>query len=94
TRQSRTMQGREQERVVRVWLVTDAESPPPGVLAEQPGLVIVRVDASTAAGLPGGASRIALIDPIGNQVLAWPADPDIKGVARDLGRVLKASQVG
>ncbi len=94
TRQSRTMQGREQERVVRVWLVTDAESPPPRVLAEQPGLVIVRVDAATAAGLPGGASRIALIDPIGNQVLAWPADPDIKGVARDLGRVLKASQIG
>ena len=94
TRQSRTMQGREQERVVRVWLVTDAESPPSGVLAEPPGLIIVRVDASTAAGLPGGASRIALIDPIGNQVLAWPADPDIKGVARDLGRVLKASQIG
>jgi hypothetical protein len=27
-------------------------------------------------------------------VLAWPAEPDIKGVARDLGRVLKASQIG
>jgi hypothetical protein len=94
TRQARTIQGREQDRVVRVWLVTDAAAPAAAVLADQPGLVVVRADPSTAAALPGGASRITLIDPLGNQVLAWPADPDIKGVARDLGRVLKASQIG
>jgi hypothetical protein len=93
-RQARTMQGREQERVVRVWLVTDTTAPPAALLAEQPGLVVVRADPATAAALPGGAARIALIDPLGNQVLAWPADPDIKGLARDLGRVLKASQIG
>jgi len=94
TRQARTMQGREQERVVRVWLVTDAAAPAAALLAEQQGLVVVRVDPATAAALPGGAARIALIDPLGNQVLAWPADPDIKGLARDLGRLLKASQIG
>ena len=94
TRQARTMQGREQERVVRVWLVTDEAAPTAALLAEQPGLVVVRADPATAAALPGGADRIALIDPLGNQVLAWPADPDIKGLARDLGRLLKASQIG
>jgi hypothetical protein len=93
-RQARTMQGREQERVTRVWLVTDGAEPAAALLAEQAGLLVVRVPAAVAAGLPGGAARIALVDPLGNQVLAWPADPDIKGLARDLGRVLKASQIG
>jgi hypothetical protein len=35
-----------------------------------------------------------LIDPLGNWVLAWPADPDIKALAKDLGRVLRASRIG
>jgi hypothetical protein len=94
TRQARTMQGRERDRVVRVWLVTDGASVAPTLLAEQPGLVVVRTGPDSAAALTGGGGRIALIDPFGNQVLAWPADPDIKGVARDLTRVLKASQIG
>ena len=93
-RQAKTMQGREQERVARVWLVTDATAPAASLLAEQAGLVVVRVPAAAAAALPGGPGRISLIDPLGNQVLAWPAEPDIKGLARDLGRVLKASQIG
>lgn len=93
-RQAKTMQGREQERVARVWLVTDATEPAAALVAEQAGLVVVRVPAGAAAALPGGANRISLIDPLGNQVLAWPAEPDIKALARDLGRVLKASQIG
>ena len=94
TRQARTMQGREQDRVARVWLVAGDDPPAPALLAAQPGLIVVRVTPAAAAALPGGGARIALVDPIGNQVLAWPADPDIKGLARDLGRVLKASSIG
>jgi hypothetical protein len=94
TRQARTMQGREQDRVVRVWLVGDAATPAPALVAQHPGLVIVRVAPAAIAALPGGDARIYLIDPLGNQVLAWPADPDIKGLAKDLTRLLKASQIG
>ncbi len=94
TRQARTMQGREQDRVIRVWLLTDATPPAAALLAEHPGLVVVRVDPAVAAALPRGGAGIFLVDPLGNQVLAWPAKPDIKGVARDLGRLLKASQIG
>lgn len=94
TRQARTMQGREQDRVVRVWLVTDVVEPSAALLAEQAGVLVVRVPAAAAAALPGGSARISLVDPLGNQVLAWPADPNIKGLATDLGRVLKASQIG
>lgn len=91
TRQARTMQGREQERVRRVWLAAgDRAAPPP----EHPDLVTVRVAADAAAALPGGARAILLVDPLGNVVLAWPADPDVKAMARDLTRVLRASRIG
>jgi hypothetical protein len=94
TRQARTMQGREQERIVRVWLVTDATAPAADVLADHPGLVVARVPASAAAQLPGGPGAIYLVDPLGNLVLRYPEDPDIKGIGKDLGRVLKASGIG
>lgn len=93
-RQARTIQGREMDRVDRVWLVTDATPPAPALLADHPGLVVVRVDAAAARALPRGSGAIHLVDPLGNQVLAWPADPDIKRLANDLSRLLKASRIG
>ncbi len=51
-------------------------------------------DAGRRGGAPKGADAIYLIDPIGNQVLAWPRDPDIKALARDLTRLLRASRIG
>ena len=33
-----------------------------------------------------------LVDPAGHQVLAWPRDPDIKALSRDLSRLLRASR--
>ena len=38
--------------------------------------------------------RIILLDPRGNLVLRYGADPDIKRLAADLGRLLRASQIG
>jgi cytochrome oxidase Cu insertion factor (SCO1/SenC/PrrC family) len=94
TRQARTMQGREQERVARAWLVTDDVAPSPAQLAEHAGLVVARVPPAAAAALPGGAAAIYLVDPLGNLVLRYSEDPDIKALAKDLGRLLKASQIG
>lgn len=94
TRQARTMQGREMDRVQRVWLVTDATPPVTAALEDQPALVPVLADAAAARALPRGEAAIYLVDPLGNQVLAWPLDPDIKALANDLGRVLKASRIG
>jgi hypothetical protein len=93
TRQARTIQGSEQQRVVRVWISTDNE--PAGALGTQhPGLEIVRVAPSALESSRLADGRIYLIDPLGNWVLAWPADPDIKKLANDLGRLLRASQIG
>ena len=94
TRQARTMQGAEMDRVTRVWLVTDGAPPSPDLLRTQPGLVVAHVDAAAAARLPGGERALYIIDPLGNLVLQYPPDPDIKGVAKDLRRLLRASSIG
>jgi hypothetical protein len=94
TRQARTIQGGDQARVVRVWLVPGEGEAPAGLLAQHPGLEVVRIAEAAQANLATSDGRIYLIDPLGNWVLAWPADPDIKALAKDLGRVLRASQIG
>ena len=94
TRQARTMQGRERDRIERLWLVPDGVSPQSTVLAEHPDVVVVRTTPADVTTLPRGEHAIYLIDPIGNQVLAWPNDPDVKALARDLNRVLRASRIG
>ncbi len=63
------------ERVQRVWLVTDDAAPDPALLAQHPDLLVARVPREAVAGLPAGAERIYVIDPLGNLVLAFPARP-------------------
>jgi hypothetical protein len=94
TRQARTIQGREMERVQRVLLATDAASMDPALAAQHPDVLVARVTPEAAAALPRGADRIYLVDPLGNVVLAFPADPDIRKVAKDIERVLRASRIG
>ena len=91
TRQARTIQGREMERVVRVWLVGDEAVPAAALLGEHQDLAVRR---GNFAGWPAGSNRIYLVDPLGNLVLAWPRDPDVKKMAADIGRLLKASRIG
>ena len=94
TRQARTMQGRERDRVLRVWLATGDGVVDAARLAEHADVEVVRADPRTPERLPRGAEAIYLVDPLGNQVLSWPAAPDIRGVARDLAKLLKASRIG
>ena len=97
TRQARTIQGREQDRVVRLLLQPLAASTPPQELAAaDPGLVVVSIDPHALEQLPLGdsAAGILLLDPRGNLVLRYGPDPDIRRLANDLQRVLKASQIG
>lgn len=98
TRQARTIQGREQDRVVRA-LLQPAAVPAltPELAAAHPGLVVAKVDERVLEQLPLDASAVAailLLDPRGNLVLRYDADPDIRGLANDLQRVLKVSQIG
>jgi cytochrome oxidase assembly protein ShyY1 len=98
TRVARTIQGREQDRVVRVWLQPATAPPPPAeLLAGHPGLVAARASPAELTRLPidaGGAAGILLLDPHGNLVLRYGDDPDIERLAKDLQRLLSASQIG
>jgi hypothetical protein len=96
TRQARTMQGREQERLQRVLVV---EGPPEAaargdVGTPAPDLIAARVDPDSIRALPGTPPAIYVVDPLGNLVLRYGGDPDIKALSRDLGRLLKASRIG
>jgi len=94
TRQARTIQNKEKERVVRVWFVTDDGPIDAALLAQHSDLIVVRADAATWARLDVGADRIVLLDPLQNRVLAFPRAPDIKALAKDVSRLLKASRIG
>ncbi|HEV2977002.1 MAG TPA: SURF1 family protein [Casimicrobiaceae bacterium] len=98
TRVARTIQGREQDRVVRAWLQPAAAPPPAGeLLAREPGLVAASAAPNELTGLPidpGGGASILLLDPRGNMVLRYGDDPDIERLAKDLERLLRASQIG
>lgn len=99
-RQLRLMQGKEMERLERVWLVTDAEPLDTTVLREYDGTHVLRVQAAALkAWLPveaGGnaAEHMYLIDPLGNLMMRFPKDADPSKVKKDIGKLLKASAIG
>jgi cytochrome oxidase Cu insertion factor (SCO1/SenC/PrrC family) len=98
TRVARTIQGREQGRVMRAWLQPATAPPPPAeLLAGHPGLVAARAAPLELTRLPidaGGAAGILLLDPHGNLVLRYRDDPDVGRMAKDLERLLRVSQIG
>ena len=96
TRQAQAMQGREQGRLVRVLVVDGAPERPAQPDDSPPALDLVtaRVDAASIRALPGTPPAIYVVDPLGNLVLRYGSDPDIKALSRDLGRLLKASRIG
>ncbi|MEP7084167.1 MAG: hypothetical protein ABI854_05470 [Betaproteobacteria bacterium] len=95
TRQARTMTGKERERVQRLWLTTTDGAPPAELAAAHPDLLVAAAPPALLAALPASAATaIFLIDPLGNLILQYPTDPDIKKLNKDLGRLLYASRIG
>lgn len=96
TRQVRLAQGRETERVERVWLVTDSGMPSPALLAEHPGLRVVRAETSEVLkALPASttpADHIYVMDPLGNVMMRFPEDPDPRRILKDVSRLLRHSK--
>jgi ferric-dicitrate binding protein FerR (iron transport regulator) len=95
-RQVRIAQGREMDRVARVWLVLDGEPMAETRLTE--GVILARASAAQAAALFPAAGEVRdhiyLIDPLGNVMLRFPAEADAKGMMRDVARLLKVSRIG
>jgi hypothetical protein len=97
-RQVRLTQGKNMERVERVWLLDDAVPPAPALLGEYWGTLVLQGPApGLLARLPstGAASdHIYLVDPLGNLVLRYPREADPTRIKKDLSRLLRASRIG
>ena len=95
-RQVRRAQGREMQRIERLWLVTDSAHPRAQLLAAIEGTVVAPA-ADAAKEFPAErspADYVYLVDPLGNLMMRFPLDPDPMRVIKDLQRLLRASQFG
>lgn len=90
-RQIRKAQGKDAERIERLWMITDGARPKPALLAAIEG-------SHTATGnldFPGErVEHIYLVDPLGNLMMRFPKDPDPSRMIKDLQRLLKYSGFG
>ncbi len=99
-RQWRLMQGKNMSRIERVWLVTDAQPLDTQTIRQYDGMHLLRAPQDIVNGwLPAEAgttpaSHIYLIDPLGNLMMRFPADPDVRKVYKDIAKLLKASAIG
>jgi peroxiredoxin len=99
-RQLRLAQGKERDRLVRVWLVTDGASPSQKVMQEHEGLNTLAVsEAVLDQWLPREvgaqwADHIYIIDPLGNLMMRYPKNSDPNKMKKDISKLLKASSIG
>jgi cytochrome oxidase Cu insertion factor (SCO1/SenC/PrrC family) len=95
-RQVRLAQGKEAERIERLWLLAGAGAPDPKLLEEHSGLLVARdATGALAASLPADGApseHIYVIDPLGNVMMRFPSDPDPRRVLKDLSRLLRHSK--
>jgi cytochrome oxidase Cu insertion factor (SCO1/SenC/PrrC family) len=88
-RQVRRAQGRQMERVERLWFISDEGRPRPEVLAAIEGTRIEKLHSPVFS-----RDHIYLVDPLGNLMMRFPRDPDPSRMIKDLQRLLKYSRIG
>lgn len=97
-RQVRRALGKDMERVVRLWVLTDGGAPAAALLEAAEGTEVLRSGNGRFAAAFGAPAQLAdhiyLVDPMGNLMLRFPRDPDPSKMLKDLRRLLKYSQIG
>lgn len=102
-RQLRLMQGKEMDRVERVWLITDQAPLETMLLRKFDGTHMLRVATpqKLMQWLPVDSQNhskiedhIYMIDPLGNLMMRFPAHADPNKIKKDLSKLLKASKIG
>ncbi|CAH2929650.1 MAG: Hypothetical protein in cytochrome oxidase biogenesis cluster [uncultured Paraburkholderia sp.] len=99
-RQIRAAQGAERERVVEVWLRTDAGNVADVIQKAYPDTDILVADpAQVSAWLPVDqgtqvSDHLYLVDPNGNLMMRFPKDPNPSKIKGDLTKLLKWSRIG
>jgi len=96
-RQVQVSLNKDMPRLKRLWINPGAATDPatPDILKSWPDLQVARPPADpawqTAFPTP---ERVYVIDPLGNIIMRYPADPDWKLVRKDIERLLKYSWTG
>lgn len=104
-RNSHASQGKNVERLSRVWFITDDGLPPDQVVAAYQGTHMLRADpAQLAAWLAPKATPeqieqalaapMWIVDPLGNLMMQFPEDADPISVRNDLSKLIKNSRIG
>jgi len=93
-RQVRRAQGKNMERIERLWVLTSHGAPRPELLQAFEG-TRVSVMQPPATSFPGHAiDHIYVVDPLGNLMMRYPRDADPSRMRKDLERLLRYSRVG
>ena len=92
-RQVRKAQGKEMDRIDRLWLLTDGGKPRAELVAALDGGHVAAADARLLGALPNVVD-IYLVDPLGNLMMRFPAKADPQKMIKDLQRLLKYSSFG
>lgn len=105
-RQTHTAQGKERERVERVFIVAEGSATPEleARLADYPGMHLWTADAASLSAMAANFDmapqelaqqrNLYLIDPMGNFFMRYAPDLDPAGLRKDLERLLKYSGAG
>jgi len=97
-RQVRLTQGKDRDRIERMWLITDALPVETLLIRSYDGMHFVRTaDGSLLRefGRPDEVSEhVFLIDPLGNLMLRFPREADPSLMKKDLSRLLRLSRNG
>lgn len=96
-RQVRLMQGREVDRVQRLWVLSDERMPDRRLVEAYSGMAVlsgtpVLLQAFGSSGDPAGS--IFVVDPEGRVMLRFPPGADPLKASKDLARLLKVSHIG
>lgn len=97
-RQSRISLGKDQDRVERVWVVSDAGMPQRSLVNLHAGLRVWRpsqaIFINQFPAVRPAAPHLYLVDPLGNLMMRFPENTDPKSLIKDMKLLLKASQIG
>jgi hypothetical protein len=96
-RQVRRAQGKQMQRVERLWILTDPGAPATKLSPLLEGAHVARGDAALIAAFPAERAvtdHIYLVDPLGNLMMRFPRDPRPGKMVKDLERLLKYSGFG
>jgi hypothetical protein len=95
-RQTRTSQGKEMDRIERLWLVTDDVMPTADLQQAHSGLLYMKPSTPPFGQFAGSetGAYLYMIDPLGHLMLRWPQNPDPSRMNKDIRLLLKASQIG